>query len=256
MTLKIIQLNMWTGRFLDAMIDFLRVEDPDIITLQEVSGGNQNSWSDTTIDTFAALREALQMQGVCAPYFGIIGDADAYQGNAVLTKGEIVTHSVAWLHPYREIRENYESSDVELQTLPRNILDVTVRFGDMDMHAIAVHGAWNREPIDTPENTRQAGILAEYVKKLGNAPFLLGGDLNMPVGSKVIATIDAVAHNAVRGSGMRTTLHPTIHRAAAQHPNGLVVDYIYTSPHFTVEKITAPVIPISDHLPVVGVVCF
>lgn len=80
MTLKIIQLNMWTGRFLDAMIDFLRAEDPDIIMLQEVSGGNQNSWSDTTIDTFVVLREALQIQGVCVPYFHIVDDPNAYRG--------------------------------------------------------------------------------------------------------------------------------------------------------------------------------
>lgn len=172
----------------------------------------------------------------------------------MLTKGEIVTHTVAWLYPYREIRADYESSDAELQTLPRNILDVTVRFGVMDLHAIAVHGAWNREPIDTPENTRQAEILAKYVKRLDNAPLLLGGDLNMPMGSKVIATIDAVAMNAMRDSGVKTTLHPKIHRAAAQHPNRLVVDYIYTSSHFTVEKISASIVPISDHLPVVGVV--
>ena len=69
-------------------------------------------------------------------------------------------------------------------------------------------------------------LIAEYIKALGDEPFVLGGDLNMTPGSRVIRTIDAVAHNAMKDSGVTSTLHPTIHKTAKEKPKGPIISLI------------------------------
>lgn len=254
--LKMIQVNIWKGQFLDALVAFLQKENPDIITVQEVTAGEENSCPDKTIDLFTYLRDALSMSGAVNRTFGFHGDAYAYHGIAVLVRGDVLSQKEAWLRPYAEFPKTYEEvgEDAGLfPLLPRAVLDATVRIRGATFHVLSVHGAWNKDPIDTPEKLRQAKLIAEYIVTLGNESFLLGGDLNMTPGSQVIQMIDAVARNAMKDSGVITTLHPTIHKTAKEKPQGLLVDYIYTSPHFTVKKIDVPVVAVSDHLPVVGI---
>ncbi len=249
-TLKMIQVNIWKGRFLDALVAFLKKENPDIITLQEVTAGKDNFYSDKRLDIFLYLQKILGMRGAVAPEFRFIGDTFSYQGNALLVKGNVATSTTVWLYPYAELPDDYENDEPLLRHLPRNILDATVHVGGKKLHVLSVHGAWNRDPIDTPENLRQAKLIVGHIKTLHGEPFLLGGDLNMPPGSRVIKMIDTVARNILEGSGVASTLHPTIHKTAKEKPKGLLVDYIYTSSHFTVKKIDVPVVAVSDHLPV------
>ncbi|MDO8581505.1 MAG: endonuclease/exonuclease/phosphatase family protein [bacterium] len=253
LNLKMIQVNIWKGKFLDALVDFLRKENPDIITMQEVTAGEENSCADKTLDLFIYLRDALSLSGVVVRTFGFHGDTYAYHGSAIFVKGDIVSQKEVWLRPYTELPQTYEDNPVSWPLLSRSLLDATICIQNKTMHIISVHGAWNKEPVDTVENVRQAELIAAHIRTLRGEPFLLGGDLNMTPETQVIRTIDAVAQNAMKNLGMKSTLHPTIHKTAKEKPDGLLVDYIYTSPHFTVEKMSVPIVAVSDHLPVVGV---
>ena len=249
MTLHVIQINIWMGKFLHKLTKFLKQEEPDVVTMQEVSGGAPNLWSDKTIDMFLHFRDALGMQGVVAPSYRAIGDPTSYFGNAVLVAGKVLDHRVVWLKEYREV-ESIKDPDV-WPTLPRNVLDVECEFAaGRKLHVLSTHGAWGREPVDTPEKVRQAGVLAAHLRSLGDEPYILGGDFNMESGSEVIRTIDSVAHNAVVASAIMSTLNMRIHYAASKIPEGRRVDFIYTSPHFTVTRIETPMVDVSDHLPV------
>jgi endonuclease/exonuclease/phosphatase family metal-dependent hydrolase len=64
--------------------------------------------------------------------------------------------------------------------------------------------------------------------------------------------IEAVARNlsAEPPSRITRSLHPTIHKTAREKPEGLFVDFIFGSKHFTVKSIDAPVVEVSDHLPI------
>lgn len=252
MTLKIIQINIYRGKFLDKLVKFLCDEAPDIITAQEVTGGKVNIWPDKQVDTFQYLKEALNMTGAVAPMYRLHGDGKSFEGNAVLTRGKILNNEVVWLKEYREYTEApWEDEGPEM---PRNVLDLTVDFNGTTVHVLATHGAWTKKPVDTPEKLRQARMLADYLRSLGKTPYVLGGDFNMEPGSEVIKTIDGVARNIVHGSNVKNTLNLCTHRAAAELGSGRLVDFIYTSPHFKVESVKAVEVDVSDHLPVRAVI--
>lgn len=247
MRLKIIQINIWKASLLDDLVTFLNKERPDVITMQEVASGSESLHSDPSLDVFLRLKESLGMQGVLAPR--LFADAKSYWGNAVFTRHSIVSQNIFWLRR----SEGFLPKTEEFQTKRVhccNVLDATVRIESQDIHVLSVHGAWTKEPIDTPEKIRQAKLLARYIKDLGDAPFLLGGDFNMPRDTKVISLIEAQAKNALVGSTVTRTTHPTIHKTAKAIPEGLLIDFIFTSPHFSVLHIDAPEVAISDHLPV------
>ena len=247
--MEVIQINIYHGKFLDKLIAFLRMEKPDIITMQEVSAGRVNFWTDQTIEIFKYMRDALGLEGIAAPIYRLIGDSSSYESNAVLTRGKILTSSTVQLKEYREYTEvPWEKEGPEI---PRNVLDLEVEISSIKFHILCTHSAWTKEPVDTPEKIRQARLLADHLRSLGDTPFILGGDFNMEPGSEVINIIDEVARNTVYGSVIKNTLNLRTHRAAATiGPGGRLVDFIYTSPHFRVASIDAPEVDVSDHLPV------
>lgn len=248
MQLKIIQVNVWHGRLLDALLDFLREEEPDIVTMQEVTGGTENDGPDVSVDTFAYLRDGLGYQGA----LGVAHESNdrgvrTYCGNAVLVKGDIRSHRTIWLRA-SPLGTRWQPPHAE-QNFPRFAIEADVVIGERPLCVLSVHGAWTREPIDTPEKRAQAHRLVEHLRSL-DAPFILGIDANMPPHSAVVQTLDAVARNAVHGSAITRTTHPTIHTTVKTKPAGLLVDFIYTSPHFRVVQIDAPEVAVTDHLPV------
>ena len=248
MKLKMIQINIYRGKFLDKLVDFLLAEKPDVVTMQEVSGGKVNFWHDKEVDTFEYLKDALGMDGIIVPIYRLVGDPVSYEGNAVLVRGKNIDINTVWFKAYQEYAQvPWEKEGPEMS---RNVLDAIVDFGGTPIHVLATHGAWTKDRVDTSEKVRQAKMLADYIVSLGNEPFILGGDFNMEPGSEVIRTIDAVARNAVYGSGIKNTINLRTHRAAKIFGNGKLVDFIYTSPHFRVERIDAPEVDVSDHLPV------
>lgn len=245
-----IQVNVLHGKYWDALVAFLRAENPDIITMQEVTTGAESFSDNKKTDLFIALRDVLDMEGVYEPSFHLADEPTASFGNAVFVRGNIRSHTVAWLRPHHFLTEQERWDEQYWPLFPRNILDAIVDIGGTTMHVLSVHGAWYRRPVDTPENTRQAEIIAAHIRSLGTMPFCMGGDLNMTPETRVIQTIDAVAKNAIHGSGIMRTLHPIVHKTVKEKPEGFVVDYIYTSSHFTVKTIDSPVVDVSDHLPV------
>lgn len=252
MELKVIQINIWKGAFLDALLDFFRHQDPDIITLQEVTGGTENRHGDRQLDLFTHLQRRLGLSGALAVEWRVAQAPGSYSGKAILTKGEIVRHQTIWLHPYRVMSPREDRRDYP--SCPRNVLDCTVRLGGTTFHVLSAHGAWTKAPVDTPHKLRQAHRLARHLSGLQPEPFILGGDLNLPPQARVIKILETVATNATTLpiACISRTTHPTIHATAASKPAGLLVDYIFVSPHFTVTSIDAPVVTVSDHLPVVA----
>lgn len=249
MQVKIIQVNIWHGRLLDALLDFLRAEAPDIITTQEVTGGTENEGPDSSVDTFSYLRDGLGYQGA----LGIAHESNdrgvrTYCGNAVLVKGDVRSHRTIWLRASR-LGAQWQPPHAQSH-FPRLAVDAEASLHGRTVRVLSVHGAWTREPVETPEKLRQARRLAEHLRSLGNTPFILGIDANMPPSSAVVQTLDAVARNAVRGSAITRTTHPSIHTIAKTKPAGLLVDFIYTSPHFRVTEIDTPEVAVTDHLPV------
>lgn len=257
MRLKVIQVNIWKGKFLDALIDFLIKEEPDIVTMQELSGGRESNWKDERKDIYPIIGEVLGqtlgLHGARGITWSVAEDPLSYLGNAMFARGTILSENMLWLKPTQEVPREEWKRDMEFA--PYEALDCAVKVDGEEIRVISAHGAWTESPTDTPEKIRQATILKNHLISISGEPFILGGDLNMPPESKTIRTIAEAAENktVLPPSMIKRTTHPAIHKTAATRPEGLLVDYIFTSPHWKTISIEAPVVAVSDHLPVIAV---
>lgn len=251
MILKVVQLNLFKGKFLDAALDFLKSQNPDLICLQEVTAGRVNFHEKTDADLFAILKARLGLFGIFLSDVKISDEQGARFGNAVFSKRPILESKVFPLKDFRAMTLSEFSNNTNnvWADLPRHMLDATIDFESRKIHAISVHGRRIAPPADDEENLRQAKLVAEYLRSLGNQMYIMGGDFNMPPDSEVIKIISSVARNLMVGRPITQTLNPRVHELG---DNGYLVDYIFTSSHFSTKSLEVPQVDVSDHLPVVA----
>lgn len=251
MNLKIVQLNIYKGKFLHEAIDFLKKEDADLVTLQEVTVGEVSFFEDKSVNIFDLLENKLNLNGVFHSDLEISDDKNSALGNAVLSKFPIVESKVVVFNTFRALSFSEFSNNVDdvWASISRHMLDAVVEIDGFRVHAISVHGRRTAPPVDDEENLRQADLIVEYIKSLGNEPFVMGGDFNMPLGSLVIDKISAVSENLMTPSSASQTLNPRIHELGNK---GYLVDFIFTSKNFRLKKIDVPQVDISDHLPILA----
>ncbi len=250
MRLKLVQINIWKGALWDGLIGFLRRENPGIITMQEVTGGTENRHPERRLDLFHALRRRLNLQGALTVDWRIARRPRSYFGKAIFVRGDILRQRTVWLTPYRTMpRDEVNRDHVHA---PRSVFDCLVKISGVTFHVVTVHAAWSLSPTDTPLKLRHARGVADYLDRLRPEPFVLAGDLNLPPGTRSIKLLDTVVKNAMMLpiSRVTRTTHPAIHKTVERLPDGLLIDYVFHSPHFTVSKIAAPAVTVSDHLPV------
>ncbi|MCR4324476.1 MAG: endonuclease/exonuclease/phosphatase family protein [Candidatus Curtissbacteria bacterium] len=252
MTLKFIQANIFMGKYLDSLIDFIKDEDPDIVTMQEVTACDFNLYEDKSAHIFDVIGEKTGLEGVFDPVMELAGKPDAEFGNAVFSKYEVTKHKVLVLKEFRPVTwEELEATEGRPGINPqveKHAVDAIVDVGGTKIHVVSWHGAWVSHAEDSPESIRQAQIVADYLETLED-PFIVAGDLNVGPQTETIGLINKVANNLMMNSGVRQTTHPTVHKIA---PRGYLIDYIFTSSHFKVKSLKVPEIIVSDHLPVVA----
>ena len=248
MTLKVIQLNLFKGKFLDSAIEFLKRENPDFITMQEVTAGAVNFYEKKDADLFEILKKELGMTGIFHSDIKLSDEPSVKFGNAVFSKWPILESKVVPLNYLGPITlSEFKDTNVWAR-FSRHMLDATVDVEGFRLHVISVHGRRVAPPADDDENVRQARLMAKYIKSLGEKPFIIGGDFNMPPDSEVIRIVSAVARNLMVGKPISQTLNPRVHELGEK---GYLVDYIFTSHHFRPTDVSIPDIDVSDHLPVV-----
>ncbi len=248
--IKIVQINIYKGRYLDTLVDFLKKEDPDFVTMQEVTTSGFSLYEGDNKDIFAVLGSKLGVGGVYNGDLKLIGDEKARFGNAVFSKHKMVGKNSLVLKSFRAVTNEEldgESGEIREQ-IGRSLLDAVVNFHGSDFHIMSWHGAWTAPPQDTAETMRQANMVYDYLKKL-NDPFILGGDLNAVMTSKTVELIGKVANNLMIQADAKVTTNLKVHKIA---PLGFLIDYIFASAEFKLNSITVPEITVSDHLPVIA----
>ncbi len=250
MKLKFIQVNIYKGKYLDELVDFINNEKPDFVSMQEVTVGGFNFYSDKSANLFDVLRERLGMDGRFHGDLQLAGESGSVFGNAVFSKWPILGSRIVELKKFRPVTidelDSQQSTVREL--IDRHLLDCEVDFNGKNMHILSWHGAWTAPPQDTDETWRQANLVYNHLKSV-DRPFILGGDLNAIPEGKTVNLIEQVANNLMKGANVSETTNLEIHKIA---PMGFLVDYIFTSPDIKCLKVTVPKITVSDHLPVVA----
>src|SRR3989344_9235194 len=88
MKIKVIQVNIYKGQYLENLINFLKSHTPDIIFMQEVTSGVINLNGDN-LNLFEVIKRQLGYEGVFYASATILDMPDTYQGNAVFTRHTI-----------------------------------------------------------------------------------------------------------------------------------------------------------------------
>ncbi len=261
MSLKLLHLNIFQGKLLPAIIDYVKKEDFDILHFQEVSGGSfskggkwagpREDLTDATpetvgIDCFSEIKKQLAYEGILNVTIARRDDHASYFGNATFFKKslKLVDMQELFLKPYEEL----DDLPTVPQEAPRAALITTFSFGGKEIKFINCHLAWGPNGGDEPHKLKQGKILYEYLQSLKD-PFILTGDFNVDAKSKIVMWFSTLAQNLVVEHGITNTLNPNVHAAKHLFPIGLGVDFAFVTKDIPVKDFHLVDTPdLSDHL--------
>ena len=249
MTLSLLQLNINADNYWNKLITFLTSHDFDIIQLQELSGkdtisGNVNS----KIDTFAELQKIVndKYEGKLA-----IGNrytsnpSTSYMGNATFYKKrfQLLSQKIIYLN---QIEKPFPSDALSFEDQTRTLLHLQLETNDKTISFLNTHFAWAKTSKEEPHQAKQGEKLVNYMRTVP-PPFILSGDFNLDPQQSTIKKIDNLAHNLTTEHHITNTLNPRTHRAQHLFPQGIAIDYIFTSKEIQVEKFEVITEDLSDH---------
>jgi len=192
---------------------------PDIVGLQEVHRG---TWQVRFHDQFEEIRRRTGMNGYYGRSYTNFGGEF---GNAILTRGEILSAEVHPLPSYGE---------------PRSVLESVVRIDGAVLNVYVTHlTAW--ASLNSKSRGEQLQCLAKHVRT-SRYPYLLLGDLNAPPSSPEVAAFQKLDAAQLAGADITIT-HPRMKKR---------IDYIFADWGWRVVEAHAVARGVSDHYPVVA----
>ncbi len=244
MKLKVLQLNMFMGRHMSTIIDFLHKENFDVIHLQEVTGPVE---SFEKVDCYKDLTAALDMDSELIAPMKLRGHDDSYFGNATFYRKDfpLINKNIVWLKPYEEI-EKYEGRIIEND--PRAVIHIQLQIENNVFNFLNSHLAWSPTSEDTDFKVTQGQIFVDYTRQL-EAPFLVSGDFNVDPNSKIVKGFSEFSRNLTVEYNVTNTLNSRTHKAKHLFPPGIAVDFIFVSPDIKVHSFRAiEELDLSDHI--------
>lgn len=248
----------------DRIVDVIRAEDPDIVTLQEVSDnravGGDNQWQ-LLLDAFPEYEAHF----ACSDYNGNFKEIPAPQpgeppirlhgtaGNLILSRFPIEEKLTHPLPPYTS--DSPEDRDCPTGGEPaspvrRSMGGVRVDVGGTDVRVYTTH--WSPGRTQSKVDRRQAQAretLDTMPASRMTTPMLFTGDHNLKP--------DGTIRSWIAEAGWYDTwtqLEPNIGGDVVTHPGGSEearIDYVYASAGFDVDDVHVVQTNASDHLPVV-----
>ncbi len=252
LVMKVITLNIWFGGMLfDKVVDYLKKEDAEILLLQEVYDGNDQSL-DKRYQSFSLLKEVLGYKYAhFAPAFldSTANNIRVNRGNAILTKFPI-THAenIFFDIPYST---EYKDSEETATFAPRNLQHVTLVIKSMLLDVFNIHGIWGLDGEDNQRRLAMSTIIVDAIRKFPNV--LLGGDFNVKPNTQTIANIERYLTNIFKNELVSTF---NMKYKKANGFSNAVVDMIFISKSLRVDSKMQPIVDISDHFPLKAVLSY
>lgn len=243
MIIKFFQLNIFKGKYLDGIIDFVRENNIDICHFQEVSGGTLSYHNS---DNFNELRQKLGYKGAIIKTI-IRNEPTGYFGNATLLKRNfrVVDKKIVWLRDFDP--GMVEINDKNGHLVARAALFLKFEAGGRSFYSINTHLAWGKIPFDADYKVEQAEKLAIEIAKL-DKPWILSGDFNVDSDTEVVKMFEQLGRNLLKGKNIQTTLNPNEHYLGKEAlENKIAIDYIFVSPEISFQKFELVTENLSDH---------
>ena len=262
MSIKLLQLNMFQGKLIKNVVEYVKENDIDILCLEEVTGGKLSRGGLNTypkvgtvgevldqsvvgIDCFSYLKSELNYEGKLSVNFRLKSDPESYFGNAIFYKKfNLLEKKEIWMKDYEEYDDIEKINPADI---PRSGLLLNLERDGKSLGVVTTHLVWGPTPLDEPYKLEQNEKLFEFVKTF-KTPFVIAGDFNLTPDSQVIGWFSGIARNLISETKVRNTLNPNIHSIKKLFPEGHAVDYIFVSKDITVNKFRViDEIDLSDH---------
>lgn len=244
MKLKFLCLNMWEGGLLfDEILAFIKKEQPDIVALQEVYDGHDESLPHNYRSLDVLRSELKYPHEDFAPAFFDHRDAGiVIQGNAILSKYPLIKSSTVFYDkPFGERTEHVPEN---FPWTPRNLQEVSVDVNGTILTVFNTQGIWGEDGRDSQRRLEMGKLIAQQVQ--GKSYTVLAGDFNCNPDTQTIGFIEEYLTNVF--SNKLTSTFNMCHKTNPGFATA-VVDMVFISSDLKVVSYSCPSINISDHLP-------
>lgn len=247
MKLKVICLNIWGGKLLDNIVEFLLMENPDIVLAQEIF-----SSEDTNIEpryrSHQVLTSSLGFYSDFAPTYRDFDHTNgkSQRGNSIFSRFPIIETKISpFSIPYNE---TYRDTSGNFNLCPRNLQHAKIQFSAKEINIFNVHGPWD---LDGDNFSDQRRDMAEtIVREIKDKPnVILGGDTNATPGNQAIKIIEGKLHNVFDGE-LKSTFNMK-YKTDSGYATA-AVDFIFADKEIEVIDKSCSNVDVSDHLPLMA----
>lgn len=226
MSVKIISWNIWEGKYLVDIIDFLKTSNADIIGLQEViqeKSGRRN--------TARIIANKLEYEFVYETDSEIEKDGRSLdKGSAILSRHKILRNKTYILS----------------ETDKRTAIEADIKVGNTTLHVFTTHLIHTHQKPSDIQNLQAENL----IKVLPKGKTILMGDFNATPGSDVVNNVSHVLKNTDAFSVPTWSIYPE--GCIGCKPKGVYfkLDYIFTSKDIKGKLFEVGSSKGSDHLPI------
>ncbi len=235
------------------VIDFLKKEKADIITMQEAMHGIE----DTCFPMYQSENQLIELEEYSsfafAPLFiakGVTKNGEmtrdfggkAEQGSLLLSKYKIKEHTNEFY--YREYKYEYDATNFKKEDWCRSIQNAIIKINDKELQIINVHGIWNEGKIGDDRTIAQSNFILSKLRK--DIPAIVVGDFNLLPSTDSIKILNRELINLVEKYHIEST-RPTFDDGLDR--GNLVCDYIFVNNLVQVNDLQVLESYVSDHLP-------
>ena len=198
--MKILQLNVWTGRIKGALIDFFKTHDFDVICLQEAVWAGDNERLANFFTTVEQIKEASGLKyELKSSNWGmeIFADDRMEQGNVILSRYPIKREESELVHGEygvaKTVKDFYEHA-------------YTLQIAELDNGVTIVnhHGYWQPTPVGNETTVEVMKKVAAVVHEI-KGPVVMCGDLNIVHKAPAMRELDFL-HDLTEENGIKNTL--------------------------------------------------
>lgn len=235
--MKIIQLNIWQGKFGKQIIDFLTAEKPDFVCMQEVNDlkGRAGYKFFTTFDeikTSGGFSDAFMSPTYSSRYM----EREMEYGNAILSRLPFASTKTVFTRGEYMSNFDIEKDDGNIRNLQIATSEVDgTRLNILNHHGHRIAGTKDGDD----ETMRQMRVIANTIGQL-QGPIILCGDFNLAPSSESLSIINDQLTNLSVSNNLRRTYNQfsDVHE---------VCDYIFVNDQVQVRDFKMSDELLSDH---------
>lgn len=236
-----------------AVIDFMKSENVDIITLQE----SMRALDDDALKMFRSGQDIYKAFKPTHKYqfFGPVFVADVWhkngeingdfgglveQGNQIISKYPIKLAKNKFY--YNDYGHWFDVSDFRQNDWARPLMEAVVDINGKEVQIFNLHGIINDEKMGNDKTLKQCEFVIEQALQR-DMPTIIVGDFNLCPKSDSIKLMNKYFRNLSEEFALTTT--------RSKEKEALVIDYIFVNDKIKVNDFKVVESDISDHLPLI-----